>query len=199
MAMEEEPMVGTPEEEEGAESSNRMFMILALGLGGLFVIGLICIGAVFFMQQGQANQQKAANATIIAKNTAAVLAATASAMPTETIPPTETPVPPTPVLPTNTPVVSTPTVPAPTETAMSTAVASSKATATATTASATQVAAVASPGSSGGVAATAPAPTSTAATGETPATGVGGFGMVLVAAMLLAVLFAARRLRLAQR
>ena len=56
---------------------------MVIGLGGLFVVGLICIGAVFFMQQGQASQVKSANATRIALN-AAVKTATAKAMPTET-------------------------------------------------------------------------------------------------------------------
>jgi hypothetical protein len=52
-----------------------------IGLGGVFVVGLICIGAVFFVQQGQVNRVKIANATQIALN-ATVKAATAEAMPT---------------------------------------------------------------------------------------------------------------------
>jgi len=184
---EEEPMVGVPEEEEGAESSNRMFMLLALGLGALFVVGLICIGAVFFMQQGQSNQQRAALATQLARQTAAAIAA----LPTATPPaPTDTPVPPTPtsVPPTNTPVVPTPTLPAPTETVMPTAAGVSKATATA------------GPGTKVAAATSAPGAAATATTeaGSTPQTGVGGVEMVLAAGALLVVLFAARRLRLAQ-
>ena len=196
--MEEEPMIGVPEEEEeGAESSNRMFMFLALGLGGLFVVGLICIGAVFFMQQGQASQVKNANATQIAQNTAVVKTATAKAMPTATQVPTDTPVPPTSpppptVAPTDAPIAPAPTLPAPTETAMSTAAAAGRTTAAAPA----KVAMVTSaPGVSSLSEVT---PVSTPAEGQLSQTGVGGFGMVLAAGVLLVVLFAARRFRLGQ-
>ena len=192
-----EPMVD--ENEEGGESSNRMFIILAASLGGLFVVGLICIVAVFFIQRGQSGgSQAVANATLAAKNAATIAAATAAAQPTEvplppdTPAPTDTPVPP----PTNTPVVVTPAPPTATEAPLPTAapVTPGKASATPTTAKPTSTSASASSGTaaSGGVAATA------TPEGNMSQTGVGGFGLVAVAAALVAVLFIARRIRLVQ-
>jgi cytoskeletal protein RodZ len=193
-----EPMVD--ENEEGGESSNRMFVILAASLGGLFVVGLICIVAVFFIQRGQAGgSQAVANATIAAGNAATIAAATAAAQPTEvplpsdTPAPTDTPAPP----PTNTPVVVTPAPPTATEAPLPTAapVTPGKASATPTTAKPTSTSSAASGGTaaaSGGVAATG------TPEGNISQTGVGGFGLVAVAAALVAVLFIARRVRLVQ-
>jgi len=187
-----EPM---DEPEEGGESSNRMFIILAASLGGLFVVGLICIVAVFFIQRGQAGgSQAVANATIAARNAATISAATAAAqpieapLPTDTPSPTDTPVPP----PTNTPVVVTPAPPTATEAPLPTAapVTPGKASATPTKAKPTSTLSAAS--ASGGVAAT------TTPEGKMSQTGVGGFGLVAVAAALVAVLFIARRIRLVQ-
>jgi hypothetical protein len=59
--MQDETMIDETEEESG-ESSNRMFMILAGGLAALFVVGLICIAAVFFVQRNQAASIQATNA-----------------------------------------------------------------------------------------------------------------------------------------
>jgi len=187
-----EPMLDEPE--EGGESSNRMFIILAASLGGLFVVGLICIVAVFFIQRGQAGgSQTVANATMAAKNAATLAAATAAAQPTEApLPtdmpaPTDTPVPP----PTNTPVVVTPVPPTATEAPLPTAapVTPGKASATPTKAKPTGTSSAAS--ASGATVTATPE-------GVVAQTGVGGFGLVAVAAALVAVLFIARRIRLVQ-
>jgi hypothetical protein len=193
-----EPM---DEPEEGGESSNRMFIILAASLGGLFVVGLICIVAVFFLQRGQAGgSQAVANATIAAKNAATISAATAAAQPTEvplpsdTPAPTDTPVPP----PTNTPVVVTPAPPTATEAPLPTAapVTPGKASATPTKAKPTSTLSAAS--ASGGTAASGGVAATSTPEGKISQTGVGGFGLVAVAAALVAVLFIARRIRLVQ-
>ena len=187
-----EPMLDEPE--EGGESSNRMFIILAASLGGLFVVGLICIVAVFFIQRGQpGGSQTVANATIAAKNAAIIATGTAAAQPTEApLPtdmpaPTDTPAPP----PTNTPVVVTPVPPTATEAPLPTAapVTPGKASATPTKAKPTGTSSAAS--ASGATVTATPE-------GVVAQTGVGGFGLVAVAAALVAVLFIARRIRLVQ-
>ena len=186
MTEDNEPMVGEPEEESG-ESSNRMFVILAAGLGGLFVVGLICIGAVFFYQQSQQQSQRAAAIAQSTKNAATMATATAAAMPTSTPLPTEPP-PPTeePATPTDTPtVVNTPT---PTETPLPTVPTTPGRPAQTLTPAKTPA----------GTAAAASEVTPTPG-GSTPSTGIGGLGLVLVAGVLVIALFAARGLRLAQR
>ena len=184
MTEDEEPMVGEPEE-EGAESSNRMFVILAAGLGGLFVIGLICIVAVFLYQQSQQNAVKAAAVATSAKATALNAPATATFTPgpTETPAPTDTPEPTA----TNTPVVvdtlapsETPLPTVPVTPGMPTATPTSTKSPTATK-----------------VGVKTPSATSTSE--GTPQTGVGGLGVVLAAGVLVIALFAARGLRLSQR
>ena len=188
----EELMAEGPGEEDGGESSNRTFMMLALGLGGLFIVGVICIVAIFFYQQSLRNTQVAKSNAQIAKNATAIAEATAQAMaalvtteaPTS-VPPAAPTAAPTLVL-TNTPVPVAAT--AATPTTIATATAAKPATAV----SATKPASGATSGST-----TAEA-TATLTAGQTPQTGVGGLGMVLAATALLVVLFAARRLRLAQ-
>jgi len=176
MSTQDETMVDEPEEESG-ESSNRMFMILAGGLAALFVVGLICIAAVFFMQRNQVAGVSATNTAQAGKNATVIAGATLTARPTVTLPPTEPP--PTPTA-TEVPPTSAPIVTASPTTTSGTAVSptATKATSTATLPS--------------------PSPTGTPESGTTPQTGMGGFGMVLAAAALLVVLFAARRLRLSQ-
>jgi hypothetical protein len=114
-----------PEEEELAEeapeqSSNRTFILVALGLGGLFVIGLVCIGLYLFVirpNQGSSVQQTSVaqltqNAIV---QTEAFLQAnppTDTPAPTDVPPPTNTPEP----LPSDTPVISGPLVQQPTAT-----------------------------------------------------------------------------------
>ena len=189
MSMQDETMVDEPEEETG-ESSNRMFMILAGGLAALFVGGLICIAAVFFMQRNQAASTQAVNATQAAKNSTVVAGATLAAQPTAILAPTELPPAPTAteVPPTSAPVV---------EASPTTASAEAKPTETPSPA-VTPTAAKATPTSTPRSVASVASPTPTAESGTTPQTGMGGFGMVLAAAVLLVVLFAARRLRLSQ-
>jgi len=169
----EEPTDFEPIEEEGG--SNRLFVILAVGLAGLIVLGLVAIGGVLILRNIK-NQQELAQVTPVATPTLAVV----EQMPTPTPPPTHTPVPVAPTeppepTPTNTPVVQ------PTQTPTD----SEAATATAQAPPATNT----------------PVPVGTPAGGggdtaqEVPDTGVGGFGLALIALGLVAVLFVSRRMR----
>jgi len=195
-----EPMVDDAEGESG-ESSNRTFIILAAALGGLFVVGLICIVAVFFIQRNQAAGVASQNVAMQTRNAGTLTAVAAAAQPTAEPSDTPTPVPPT-LPPTNTPVVVTP---APTETPLPTSapVTPSKATATATlTATTPKATSTAAPKSTATTAASSSSSTADATVtpeSSVPGTGVGEFGLVLAAAALVAVLFIARRIRLVQR
>src|SRR5574341_265819 len=104
-----------PEEEVAEEApeqtSNRTFILVALGLGGLFVIGLICIALFAFVVLPSRNQDRqATSVAVLTQNalvqTQAVLTAnpaTTTPLPTEPLLPTDTPVPP---LPSDTPVIA---------------------------------------------------------------------------------------------
>ncbi len=108
-----------PEEEVAEEapeqSSNRVFILVALGLAGLFVIGLICIGLfAFVVLPGQRASQNATAAAIIAANTQLYIDQVNTANPTTPTPlpsetsdavevPTDTPEP---LLPSDTPVIA---------------------------------------------------------------------------------------------
>ncbi len=91
------------EEEESApeQSSNRTFLIVAIGLGGLFVVGMICIGLYIFLvaprqQATSATQVAAINATNTQVAIDAALTAnpiTNTPVPSDTTPPTDTEVP----------------------------------------------------------------------------------------------------------
>ncbi len=199
-----EPIV----EVEGAEeSSNRTFMLLALGLGALFILGLICIVAVFFLQRNQGNTQSV-NQTIAARNATVIAGATRAAQPSATPAPTETLLPSATPAPTDTStpvVVSTPTT---TETAPPTVAGTpgKTATPTRTTVPSRTVAPTRTTGPSRTPAAIAAnqtpgafSETATAEAGTTPQSGIGGVGWVAAAGVLAAALFIARRLRLAQR
>ncbi len=88
-------------EEAPEQKSNRMFLFAAIGLGGLFVIGLICIGlfAIFVnpqLQGGQGTAEAAFNATSTQLAMTAFVAAntlTFTPEPTTPAPPTSTPSP----------------------------------------------------------------------------------------------------------
>src|SRR3990172_2431156 len=90
---------GEDEEAQGGEGQNRSFILVAIGLGGLFVVGLICIGLyAFIVAPQQRAQREAAVANINATNTQVAIDAantanppTATSLPTE-IPP-DTPIP----------------------------------------------------------------------------------------------------------
>lgn len=85
-------------EEAPEQSSNRTFILVALGLGGLFVIGLICIAIVAFVVLPSRNAGRDQTATAIAQNNSDVLTqavlianpATETPVPTNTEPPTAT-------------------------------------------------------------------------------------------------------------
>jgi cytoskeletal protein RodZ len=100
------------EEEESApeQSSNRTFLIVAIGLGGLFVVGMICIGLYIFLvaprqQAAEATRVAAINATNTQVPIDAALTAnpiTNTPVPSDTPPPTDTQAPSI----TNTPVIA---------------------------------------------------------------------------------------------
>ncbi|RME79844.1 MAG: hypothetical protein D6784_00065 [Chloroflexi bacterium] len=155
-------------EEETTGGQNRLFVILAVSLIGLLVLGLVGIGGVFVIRQNLEQQAAAARATptvMIVLPRATPTAAGAAALTTPTAMPT----------PTNTPVIAkgsggetaaagsqqkTPT-PKPTRTPT-------------------------------------PVPAAEPAGAATvPETGLGGLEAVLIALGLTAVLFVARRLRTA--
>lgn len=84
-------------EEAPEQSSNRTFILVALGLGGLFVIGLICIAVVAFVVLPSRTAGRDQTATAIALNNASVLteAVLTANPPTDTPVPTDTALPPT--------------------------------------------------------------------------------------------------------
>lgn len=164
------------------ESGNRTFIIVAGILGAITVLALVCIAAyAFVVLPRQRAQDEARDATAIAQNTQVALAITQTYA-SRNIEPTSTV---TPIPPTNTPTSSpTPVVALPTRTS---AALDDPRTAT-VSALLTQAAAVTA------------LPTSTAST-ALPSTGfvedVGIPGLLGMAALLIAVIFLARRLRTA--
>ncbi|MBI4771686.1 MAG: hypothetical protein HY784_15055 [Chloroflexi bacterium] len=77
-------------ETEGApppeEAQNRTFIILAIALGGVFLIGLVCIGVyILFIGPGQRHAKETQAASVMTQNAQiAMEALTASAQPTAT-------------------------------------------------------------------------------------------------------------------
>ena len=171
-----------PPNDEDEEGGSRLFIILAVGLAGLIVLGLVAIGGVLMLRKIQ-NKQIAAQVTAMATPTLAVAAQQPTA--------TSTPPPPPPteaskesLFPTAT---STPVLAADASGGSSAdsksggdgAAAGTSAAEGAATNTATVVVPVGTPvGSS-----------------EVPNTGFGGFELALIALGLVAVLFVARRLR----
>lgn len=100
-------------EEAPEQASNRTFILVALGLGGLFVIGLICIAIVALVILPSRNTDRNGTATAIALNNSAVLTqavltanpASSTPLPTDTPIPTDTPEPLI-VQPSDTPVIA---------------------------------------------------------------------------------------------
>ncbi len=105
------PNMETPDVPPPEEKSNRTFLIVAGIMAGLVFLTLICMAVYFFFVAPRLNTQKiAAQSTIEAANTQAVLELTATAMAAAATP-TNTPLPSnTPVLKeaTNTPVIAVP-------------------------------------------------------------------------------------------
>lgn len=207
MVEDEEPMVD--EGDEAAESSNRMFMLLAGGMFAVLVLGLICIGGYAFLQGQQRNNQNAQATAAVIKTVTAIAASTIKAMPTNTPAPTDTPMPepptstPNPPTPTVQPVTDTPAPPATATTAgkplttplsQGTAVASTNATATAGTSSGSGTGSTTGTGPTGaGGGNVTPTPSE-----GMPGSGWGEMGALFLAVALVAMLFIARSLRGAQ-
>lgn len=154
-------------EEEG-RGTNRLFMILAISLVGLLVLGLLGVGGVFVIRQNLQQQTVASRPTptliIRLPNPTATSARV-------NIPPTNTPAP----TPTNTPVINP-------SSGQEAAIGgqTQKQAPTPKPAPTKRAAAAAQP----------------AGTAVVPETGVGGLEIVLAAVGLIAVFFIARRLRM---
>ena len=162
------------EEEEEGGHQNRLFVILAVALIGLLVLGLVGIGGVFMVRQNMREQAAAARPT----PTLLVRLPNPSATFTPTSLPTNTPAP----TPTNTPVLAQ-------GSGRGQEAASKKESDNnqALTAEATEA---------------VPTPTRTPVVGAVPTgstmvpeTGIGGMGAALIGIGLAGVFFAARRLR----
>ena len=160
---------------EGGGGGNRLFIILAIGLTGLIVLGLIAIAGVVMLR-------RANDAQIQAQLPATATPTISVVQPSATPPPTDTP---TPFIPTETPPPTPTTTPVvrPTETpneeqAQATAVQA------AIDATPTPLPVAVSDRAGGNP----PNP-------EVPNTGMGGTEIALIAAGLLSVLFITRRLR----
>jgi len=221
--MAEDPEIDNSElsETPEGEGSNRTFIIIAAILGGLFLVGL-CAVIVFagFILPSQRNTRATAQAAILATNTQMVLAATGSAMPTNTPLPTPT------FPPTNTPAASpTPLVadtatPAPSPTPLPpTETLPPAETAAGTTATATKLPSGTAPTAAGAAGTgTPPTPTKVASRTPSPVPGTGvatatpialpstGFadranlpGLILSAIALIVVVVFARQLRMRLR
>lgn len=164
----EQPDGGEPE-----EGGNRLFIILAVGLAGLVVLGLVAIGGVLIMKNIR-NQQTLAQATITAPTPTLMVAEEVIPTPTATYTPVPAlPTEPAQPTPTNTPVVLATNTPTEAEAAAVAAAATTAPPATKT-----------------------PVPVGTpAGNNQVPNTGVGGFELSLIAMGLLAVVIVSRRLR----
>jgi hypothetical protein len=158
-------------EEEG-RGPNRLFVILAVSLIGLLVLGLLGVGGVFVIRQNMQEQTVASRPT----PTLIIRLPQPTATPTKVvIPPTNTPAP----TPTNTPVVD------PNAKGEEAAVGNDRGQAQDTPSPKPSPTRTPVPGAEG------------AGVTVVPETGVGGLEIVLIAAGLIAVFFIARRLRMA--
>lgn len=157
-----------PDSVENESGGNRLFIILAVGLAGLIVLGLLAIGGVLVLRNIQGEQRVAQEVVPAAATpTLAIVAELPTKVPTNTPVPTVAPVEPT-ITPTNTPVVLPTNTPSEEEIAA------------ATEAEATDT----------------PVPVGTPVSNdEVPNTGFGGFEFALMALALVAVLFVSRRAR----
>lgn len=182
------------DDEREEESGGRLFVILAIGLIGLLVLGLLGIGGVFVIRQNLEEQSIASRPTpnIPVRLPDPTQTFTPSPIPTETPAPT----------PTNTPVVGAEGAAASADEAAADRRESVSELAQAERRAEQETEA------QGGEAATNSTPTrtpvpsaETAGAAETPAevpnTGLGAMESVLIAAGLIAVFFIARRMRLA--
>lgn len=162
-------------EEEESTGQNKLFVILSIALIGLLVLGLLGVGGVFIIRQNIQEQEAASRATptllaVLPNPTATPLPPTPK--PTETVGPT----------PTNTPVVAAGS--GGEEAAASSSVGEPQAESTFSfqrVSANTPVAGAAGAGTQQVV----------------PETGLGGIEAVMIALGLTAVLFIARRLRMA--
>ena len=159
-------------EEEETTGQNRLFVILAISLVGLLVLGLVGIGGVFIVRQNLEQQAAASRPT---PTLVAILPNPTATFSPSPVAPTNTPMP----TPTNTPVLS-PQVATGEEAASSQGGTQSSPTPKPSP-TRTPVAGAAEAG----------------ATNVVPETGVGGLEAILIAVGLTGVLFVARRLRTA--
>lgn len=146
---------------------NRLFLIIAIGLGGLLVIGIIAVGAFFFLSS--MSPKPTAAPTVAAK---AVSTTTPTVRPTSTVAVTDTP--------------------APTNTSVLAPAVSSSSGASSSAVSVVSTGLVTATGSFTGT----PGAGTPGAPGSLPATGLGENLLILVGGIVLVlVIFVARRAR----
>lgn len=181
------------------DSENRTFIAVAAGLGGLIVLSLVCLGVyALVLQPRQRAQQEERPTQIMLTNTAVALGLTETVeaeQVTSTPEPSNTPAPSNTPRPTNTP-TPTQVVVLPTDTPGAT-ITSLPTIDPQTATAAAQLTQTAIAGAGGGATPTnTPSPTATAL----PTTGFGDEaglpGLAGLAAVLIAVIFLSRRLRL---
>jgi hypothetical protein len=160
-------------EEETAGGQNRLFVILAVSLIGLLVLGLVGIGGVFIIRQNLEQQ------AVVSRPTPTLMAVLPIATPTFTPAPPKATITPQPT-PTNTPVI--PAKSANGEEAATNKGAGQSSPTPQPSPTRTPVAGSSAGAGSGNV---------------VPETGIGGLEAVLIAIGLTGVLFVARRLRTA--
>ncbi len=163
-------------EEESSGGENRLFVILAISLIGLLVLGLVGIGGVFIIRQNLAQQEVASRPT---PTLVAILPNPTATFTPAAPKPTDTPAP----TPTNTPVLSPQEASSSGEEA-----ASSRGSSTQNTPTSQKPTPTRTP---------VPSAAQAGATTVVPETGIGGIEAVLIAIGLTAVVFIARRLRTA--
>jgi hypothetical protein len=195
--MAEEPYAegDTPPE----EAQNRTFIILAIALGGVFLIGLLCIGVyIIFIGPRQQQARLAAAAAVMTQNAQIALDATASAMPTSTPPDTPTEPPTATASPTEVIIVPT-TPPPPTSTPTPIQVVQVTDTPSPTGPTPTGPTPTRTPTPLVGVLTPTRTPTPTRLPDTGFADEVGIPGLILLGFALVAVVIVARRLRLSLR
>lgn len=177
----EEPMLEEAESAPAGDANNRTFLIVAGILGGLVLLTILCMAIyALVVLPKQKQTQVALEATRIAQNTQVAQALTGTAIvQNQALTPLPSPVPTETPTPTQTPVIAMPTdTPTPTPNFA----------VTSTIAAALTQAAIA-------VQTVVPTTTALPQDGFVNPNGIGIPGLALLAALLVAVIFVARRLR----
>jgi hypothetical protein len=193
--------------DNGDESSNRQFIIVAAGLGGVFIIGLIVLVLVLVSRQGARQQIADGNGTAAALQTEQAIAQVSDTpAPTDTeAPPTNTPTPSaTPALPTQTftpeltQLIADVSVSPGASGTAGTSAAASPGTGTSVSPTGTRAAATTARPAGTTARSTATGSGSTSNSSDLPSTGIGEVAGLMFAGFLVLLIVAARRMRVSQ-